>query len=151
MAGLSTASAADSTAIETRLALVLPVGREWFALEMERVREVVTAPLVTSLPTAPSALAGVFNLRGEIVPLFDVTALLGLGSVEDGTFAVVVECVHGLAGVTATAMPESVEIGTPIASSETDGITHSYAIGTRVVSMLDPERLFEPGRIGDWS
>ena len=148
---MPTASAADPAEVETRLALVLPVGREWFALEMERVREVVTAPLVTPLPTAPSALVGVFNLRGEIVPLFDVAALLGLGPVPGGTFAVVVECAHGLAGITATAMPESVELGPPIASSETDGIAHSYAIGTRVVSMLVPETLFLPGRIGDWS
>lgn len=150
MAGQA-AAAADATEIDTRLALVLPVGREWFALEMERVREVVPAPLVTPLPTAPSALAGVFNLRGEIVPLFDLPALLGLGSVRDGTFAVVVECLHGLAGVIATAVPESAELATPIASSETDGITHTYAVGARVVSMLDPEQLFQPGRIGDWS
>ena len=44
---------------------------------MDWVREVVAAPTLTRLVTAPSIVLGLFNLRGEIVALLDTAALLG--------------------------------------------------------------------------
>ena len=43
--------------------------------------------------------SALFNLRGEIVPLFDTAALLGLGTLIDAPFAVVVETAAGPAGL----------------------------------------------------
>ena len=69
---------------------MMPVGPDWYAIDIARVREVVDAPMLAGMPTAPPTLLGVFNLRGEIVPLFDTAALLGLGSVATGSHAAVV-------------------------------------------------------------
>ena len=60
-------------------ALLMPVGPDWYAIATESVREVVARPMLTAVPTGPDALVGLFNLRGEIVPLFDTAALLGIG------------------------------------------------------------------------
>ena len=64
-------------------AVLLPVGDELYAVPMEWVREVVAAPPITMLATAPPVVLGLFNLRGQIVPLFDTAALLGIGSVDE--------------------------------------------------------------------
>ena len=151
MTDTETVPTAESPEAVSRRVVLLPAGDDWHALDMVWVREVVAAPLLTALPTAPSAVVGVFNLRGEIVPLFDTAALLGLGSVRDGSFAVVVESAHGLAGLAATGVPESVVLGDPLGPSETDGTAGSYAIGTRIVTLLDPDTLLVPERIGGWT
>jgi purine-binding chemotaxis protein CheW len=51
---------------------VFRAGRERFCLSVLEVEEVVDWPLVTRIPLTPSFLAGVFNLRGTIVPLVDI-------------------------------------------------------------------------------
>ena len=71
-------------------AVLLPVGDDIYALPVDWVREVVAAPPVTRLVTAPSVVLGLFNLRGEIVPLLDIAALLSIGKVRTTAFAVVV-------------------------------------------------------------
>ena len=151
MALAQTATPSDVAEPTALGALLLPVGRDWHALEMTWVREVVAAPLLTPLPTTPSTIIGVFNLRGEIVPLFDTAALLGLGSERDGAFAVVVDSPHGPAGLGVTGMPESIELGAAIGPTETEGTAGSYAVGTRIATLLDPDALLAPARIGGWT
>jgi purine-binding chemotaxis protein CheW len=125
-------------------ALLIPVLSDWHLLDMRWVREVVTEPLVTELPTAPHAVLGVFNLRGEIIPLFDTAALLGLGTVPSSMFAVVVESALGPAGLAATGVPEAVELGEPTGSTETQGTTAAYAIDLRIATLLDLDVLLAP-------
>jgi len=63
-------------------AVLLPVGADLYAVPMGWVREVVAVPPPTRLVTAPPLVLGLFNLRGQIVPLLDTAALLGLRSAE---------------------------------------------------------------------
>ena len=130
---------------------LIPVGPDLHALEMTWVREVVATPLVTGLPTAPAVVLGVFNLRGDIVPLFDTAVLLGLGTVTSGSFAAVVESSMGLAGLVATGIPESVELGESLGPTETEGTIVAYAIGTRIATLIDVDVLLAPARIGGWA
>src|SRR4051794_7476816 len=90
-------------------ALLIPLGSDLYAVDMRAVREVVAAPRATQLPGGPANVLGVFNLRGEIVPLFDTALLLGLPSASRGAFAVVIDSALGPAGLVATDAPESVE------------------------------------------
>ena len=133
------------------LALLIPVGSDWHAIDMSRVRQVVAGPPVTPLPTASGALIGVFNLRGEIVPLFDTAVLLGLGHLGTHAFAAVVESGSGPAGLGASGVPESVTLGTQIGVTETAGTTASFAVGARIATLLDIDSLLTPARIGSWA
>jgi purine-binding chemotaxis protein CheW len=142
---LQSADAGGSPALQ---ALLVPVGADWHLLDMRGVREVVIAPLVTELPTASSLVLGVFNLRGEIVPLFDTAALLGLGATRSSAFAAVVETPFGPAGLAATGVPEAVELGQSTGSTETRGTSASFTIGARVATLLDLAVLFAPTRAG---
>jgi chemotaxis signal transduction protein len=129
-------------------AVLLPVGAELYAAPMQWVREVVAAPLVTPLATAPPAVLGLFNLRGEIVPLFDTCALLGVGTVGPVTFAAILQTPHGLAGLAATDFPQRALLDTPTGPSELSGTTGVYRIDRRAAVLLDLAILLTPDRFG---
>jgi len=131
-----------------RRSLLMPVGHDWYLLDMRWVLEVVADPVVTELPTAPSTVLGLFNMRGEIVPLLDTGVLLGFAPVRSTPFALVVETPMGPAGLAATDVPESVELGPAIGRAETPGTTTSHSFGLRIAALLDLEALLAPARIG---
>jgi len=53
---------------------------EVYAVPIETVREIVKVPVLTEVPRAPRELLGVMNLRGEVLPVYDVRARLLLSS-----------------------------------------------------------------------
>ena len=48
------------------------VGRDLLAIDIMRIREIVRPLLVTPVPKAPRGMIGVVDLRGEVLPLFDL-------------------------------------------------------------------------------
>jgi purine-binding chemotaxis protein CheW len=126
-------------------ALLIPVGLSLYALPMASVREVMALPTLCFLPDGPSDVLGLFNLRGEILPMFDIAALMGLDHITLWPFAAVVRTNLGPAGVGASGLPESTTLGQAIGPSEsryTDGI---YTVGERFASLINVESLFAPG------
>jgi purine-binding chemotaxis protein CheW len=51
---------------------------ETYAMGIELVREIVKVPPLTEVPRGPKELLGVMNLRGEVLPVYDVRARLML-------------------------------------------------------------------------
>lgn len=129
-------------------ALLLPVGLEWYALDTAWVREVVAAPLLVPLPTAPATVLGVLNLRGEIVPLFDTAALVGVGQSPEHPFAAVVDTGLGPAALAAHAVPEVVALDGAAGPSELPGAVGTYTLDGRIAVLLDVESVLAPARIG---
>ncbi len=62
---------------ELRNVIVFTIGAGRYAVELRWVREVVSLGFVTNVPTAPEVLGGVCNLHGTILPVLDVSVLLG--------------------------------------------------------------------------
>ncbi|MGB6431105.1 MAG: chemotaxis protein CheW [Candidatus Acidiferrales bacterium] len=60
-----------------RLYCVFRAGRERYCLSVLDIEEVVDWPIVTRIPLAPPFMAGIFNLRGTIVPLVDIAVTEG--------------------------------------------------------------------------
>jgi purine-binding chemotaxis protein CheW len=54
------------------------IGGERFAVDAATVDEVVRAVALTRLPGAPAAVAGIIDVRGETVPVFDMRIRFGL-------------------------------------------------------------------------
>lgn len=130
------------------VALLVPVGDDTYAIPLHQVREVVSAPELTALPTSPATVLGLLNLRGGIVPVLDPAALLELGQVEAVAFAVVVDTPAGPAALAATGLPRSVELDEPVAASEPPGVA-TYAAGAGLATLLDLGALLAPNRIGE--
>jgi purine-binding chemotaxis protein CheW len=122
-------------------ALLMPLGDEWYALEAERVKEVVAEPRPTRLPGVQSAVLGVVNLRGEIVPLIDTAAILALEVDAPTAFSVVVHSMDGLVALTATGMPEVVTLDEELGRSELQGSGNRYRFGSRLVVALDVDEI----------
>jgi purine-binding chemotaxis protein CheW len=47
-------------------------------VDIETVRVIVKVPLITEVPRAQPGLLGVMNLRGEVLPVYDLKERLGL-------------------------------------------------------------------------
>lgn len=67
----------------------LPVrlGAEWFGVPRSGVSEVLRVPPLVRVPGAARHIAGIINLRGEILTVIALRVLLGLTDVPDGTGA----------------------------------------------------------------
>lgn len=128
-------------------ALVLGLGSDLYAIETSVAREVVPASECTHLPATPPSVLGVFNLRGEIVPVFDTAALLGFPPAVSPSFVVVVETELGLAGLTSDIMGEATELGEPVGETDIPGTVAAYAVGRQVAVLVDVEALLLPARV----
>jgi purine-binding chemotaxis protein CheW len=58
--------------------LAFDLGQETYALDILRLRGIVTRRPATEVPRAPAYLLGVVSLRGQIIPLVDLRLRLGL-------------------------------------------------------------------------
>jgi len=53
-------------------------GGQVFATDLAAMREVLSGKLATPVPQAPAALVGVVDLSGDVLPVVQLSALLGL-------------------------------------------------------------------------
>jgi purine-binding chemotaxis protein CheW len=61
--------------------LVFALGSENFGVDVNIVKEIVRVPpFITRVPNAPNYIRGVINLRGTIVPVFDMELKIGMPS-----------------------------------------------------------------------
>src|SRR5213595_2482572 len=75
------AEALNDTASEPERAqsfVVFRLGGEGYALEVMRVQEVLDMQALTEVPGGPKFLLGVINLRGHVVPVYDLHMPFGL-------------------------------------------------------------------------
>ena len=127
-------------------ALLLPVGEDLYAVPVNDVQEVLVAPVFTPLPTAPAHSRSLINVRGEVVPLLDTATLLGLGTLENVPYAVLVDSGRGIAAFAVSGVPTFVTLTKPSGVSELPGTRGQYQAGGQVVVLLDPEELMH----GTW-
>ena len=66
--------------IETLEILPFRLGREQYGLETRFAREVIRLTDFTAVPGVPDFVIGVANLRGDIVPIFDLMRFFGFSS-----------------------------------------------------------------------
>jgi len=70
-------------------------------IDTDRVREVAQIERLTPVPMASSAVRGLINLRGQILPLLDLRSCLGLAPRPEGVqrHQVIVETADGLVAI----------------------------------------------------
>lgn len=73
----------QSTTTESIQYITFKLGDELFAINVGQVREVLEISQITKVPTAPSYMRGVVNVRGKAVPIVDLRLKFGLPSVPD--------------------------------------------------------------------
>ncbi len=71
------------------------VGQQSFCLDIGKIGEIRRWSPATLLPHAPDYVLGVINLRGSVIPIFDLSAKLGFGKVEPGERSVIMIVTEG--------------------------------------------------------
>lgn len=93
---------------EEHINLVFALGREDFGVDVNIVQSIVRVPsFITRVPNSPMYIRGVMNLRGTIVPVFDMQLKIGMPntpltddarivvlSVSEVTFGIIVNSVR---------------------------------------------------------
>ena len=135
--------------------LTFTIGDQYYGLDLLSVREIRAWTDVTPLPNTPPFVRGVINLRGAVVPIFDLRVRLG-GGVTQPTSAnvvIVVEIGAESCGLLVDTVSDILALGAdalqPVPATATD-VEHSFlsALATheeRMVALIDVNRLFARG------
>ena len=144
---------------EEHINLVFTLGRENFGVDVNLVREMVRVPsFITRVPNAPAYIRGVINLRGTIVPVFDMHMKIGMHgypltdearivviAINEVTFGMIVNSVREVL----TIYDAQLEPATKLSSS----IDRRYVLWVakpsddRLILLLDVQNLFELDQI----
>lgn len=135
----------------TEMCLQVGLGSERYAIPVASVLEVAEPCNVAVVPGAPSALLGICNLRGTILPVFDLATILGVPRGEDGGVIVVTRYEHasvGLAVSTVIGVDELPPPSEPTQSPHLKGaVLHEQAlIGVIAADSIIETVVGEPAR-----
>lgn len=86
----------ESVSSGGELYLAFLLGKEVYAIEIGRIREIVEYSKPTEVPLMPRSVRGVINLRGGVVPVIDLAVRFGAQPTAIGrrTCFVIVEVAH---------------------------------------------------------
>lgn len=103
---------AEHTDQELRSFVIFRLGDEEFGLPIENVQSIVRYEQSTPVPRAPAAVEGVVNLRGQVIPVVDLTRQLQDAVFEPTTLSriIVAEGEGGLVGLAVDAANEVASI-----------------------------------------
>jgi hypothetical protein len=133
---------------DLRNVIVFALAGSRYAAELRWVREVITLGFVTEVPTAPAGLAGVFNLRGTIVPVLDLPALLGgspSGTPRQGDGALLLEADHAIAALRVDTIDE---VGTLASGPGPSTVIDARG---RMVAVVEPPALLRRAAAAAWA
>ena len=126
--------------------LLFACGARWYAVPAPLAAEVVTFPELTRVPGAPAHLLGVFNHRGEVVPVVDLGRLVD-GTPEPSRRAVLVRVARGVVGLTASEVDDVAEATGEFTPHGEAGVRKHLLgpvqAGGRSVLVLEPEGLYD--------
>jgi purine-binding chemotaxis protein CheW len=137
---------------EQRLQMInFTLGGDEYAVEIQKVREVINFRELTPLPKAPSFVKGIINLRGEVIPVIDLREKLGLAheAYSALTNVIIVEIGRKAVGVVVDDVRHVIRLAPgEVAPSPPfiGGLSGKYVsgvakIGERLVVVLDMERI----------
>jgi purine-binding chemotaxis protein CheW len=135
--------------------VIFRLGKEEFGVPINSVQEIVRVPDdLVRIPTAPSFVKGIINLRGSVLPVIDLRLRLGLGSIErtDGQRIMVFMINDVRTGFIVDQVAEVLKIArnniepAPQLSQDQIGLLSriaNIAKQARMVQLLDPQYLVE--------
>ncbi len=127
------------------------LGTEEYGLPIERVQSIIRYEVPTPVPHAPEMVEGVINLRGQVIPVIDLSQRL-LGQPHEVSASSRIVVAEGDSGLVGLAVDSAHEVATfaadeimptPAAAltAETAEAFEGVAnYGERLVILLDPEK-----------
>ena len=132
--------------------ITFTIGAEEYGIDIMAVREIKGWTETTIMPKSPSYVRGVINLRGIIIPIYDLRARFGQGLTETTKTHVIIIISVGtrIIGILVDAVSDilAVEVDAirPPPDMEQKGedwfVDGLVALGERMVTLVSLERLF---------
>jgi purine-binding chemotaxis protein CheW len=123
-------------------------GGQSFSLDIGHVREIRRWTAVTPLPHAPREVLGVMNLRGSVIPIYDLSARFGLGitqenprnvvvvaTIDNQTVGLLVEAVSEILSVDRTKIQDTPDIRSESTRASITGVIPLEDGMTRVIDL----------------
>lgn len=104
------AAVVEETAVNSRKYLVFVVDDLRIGLDAEYVVEIMNSYTVTYLPMMPHYICGIFNMRGQIIPMMDIRLRLGKPPKEDKSLMVVLNYENTQLGILVDAVELMLDI-----------------------------------------
>lgn len=134
--------------METKF-VVFRLGEERYGLPIEQVERIVPSLVPTKLPRSPKALLGIFELRGQTIPVMDARIRFDLEAYDDAKAFVLVLTPEGSCALRVDEVMGIIELSDKeidsnpsILKKEKDDFV--YGIGKKndeLVLLLDPKNL----------
>ena len=64
--------------------VVFNLGLEEYAINISYAQEIIRIPKFTKIPNVPIFIEGIFNLRGKVIPVFDLKKRFGIVQTDRG-------------------------------------------------------------------
>jgi purine-binding chemotaxis protein CheW len=149
----------DEHSSNTMQFITFRIGKEEYGVDIMSVREIKGWAPATRLPNSPHYVRGVMNLRGLMVPIYDLRARFGGGDTEIGrnhvniivkvgerVFGVLVDGVSDILTVPEDHIKPAPEMDNTIDSSYLRGLV---TIQERMVALLILDKLFASGDVDE--
>jgi purine-binding chemotaxis protein CheW len=137
--------------------LIFLIGSEEFGVDALRVQEMIRYSSPVKVPNAPTAVRGVINFRGEVIPVLDMRMIFQLpaGNYNEYTVIIVVETSGKIFGLIVDRVLDMIGLEaeniqpTPEFSSKekTRYLKAMGKTGSRLILLVDLERLVDFGTI----
>ena len=124
--------------------------RELFGINVFKVREIMVMPTITAMVNAPQHVLGVANIRGQIIPMIDLPAIVGCTPKRGLTILMVTEYARTTQAFAVEEVDEIVRLDwSSVLAADGNGgdlVTSIAKLdgekdGTRLVQVLDVEQI----------
>ncbi len=135
--------------------IVFRVAQEWYGVDITKVKEVVKIDRIAYLPSSPEHIAGIVNLRGNILSVMDLRVILGLNHEAPGEKRKIIAIESGIleTGLLVDEVVESIEV--PISKMEPPLLTIPFErakyidgqcrVNDKLIAFLKVEKILEKG------
>ena len=149
----------NSTTSEVFEFITLSVGGQWFCVPTKYIQEIRQWSPVTYLPGASDVVYGAINLRGTVLPIIDLAAILGLApqSPTERNAVVVTKCGTKMGGYLVSNASKLIKVATDEIQPPPDideQSTSKFCSGTlfiedQMIQVIAIEKLFPFGSESD--
>jgi purine-binding chemotaxis protein CheW len=119
------------------------IGNESYALPVEHVQEVVRLGLLTPIPGAGPTVLGIFNLRGEVIAVFDLALVLGLTTSGQPQNMLIVHTTGKRIGLAVDDVSDVAELSGATEQTDSRLLGGAALVGDELVGFIDVPALFE--------